>query len=43
MMMPFSMDAGQKGAPARQKITLDKIEVNPSIDDARFKMPEIKK
>ena len=43
MMMPFSMDAGQKGAPARQKITLDKIEVNPSIDEARFKMPEIKK
>lgn len=43
MMMPFSMDAGQKGAPSRQKITLDKIEVNPSIDDARFKMPEIKK
>jgi outer membrane lipoprotein-sorting protein len=43
MMMPFSMDAGQKGAPARQKITFDKFEVNPSIDDARFKMPEIKK
>jgi len=43
MMMPFSLDAGQKGAPARQKITLDKIEVNPSIDEARFKMPEIKK
>jgi len=43
MMMPFSMDAGQKGAPARQKITLEKIEVNPAIDGARFKMPEIKK
>lgn len=43
MMMPFSMDAGQKGAPARQKITLEKIEVNPALDDARFKMPDIKK
>jgi hypothetical protein len=42
MMMPFSIDAGQKGAPARQKITLDKIEVNPVLDAARFKMPEIK-
>jgi outer membrane lipoprotein-sorting protein len=42
MMMPFSIDSGQ-GAPARQKITLEKIEVNPALDDARFKMPEIKK
>jgi len=43
MMMPFSIDAGQKGAPARQKITLDKIEVNPAIDDSRFKMDAVKK
>ncbi len=43
MMMPFSIDSGQKGAPSRQKITLEKIEVNPEIDSARFKMPEVKK
>ncbi len=43
MMMPFSIDAGQKGAPQRQKITIEKYEVNPAIDDARFKMPEVKK
>ena len=43
VMMPFSRDMGQKGAPARQKVTLEKIEVNPVIDDARFKMPEIRK
>jgi outer membrane lipoprotein-sorting protein len=43
MMMPFSIDSGQKGAPARQKITLEKIEVNPVLDDARFKMPDIRK
>lgn len=43
MMMAFSMDAGQKGAPARQRITLEKIEVNPALDDARFKLPGIKK
>lgn len=42
MMMPFSIDAGQTGAPARQKITLEKIEVNPVIDDSRFRMPGIK-
>jgi outer membrane lipoprotein-sorting protein len=43
MMMPFAVDAGQKGAPVRQKITLEKIEVNVALDDARFKMPEVKK
>jgi outer membrane lipoprotein-sorting protein len=43
MMMAFSIDAGQKGAPQRQKITIEKVEVNPAIDDARFKMPEVKK
>ena len=43
MMMPFSVESGQKGNPQRQKITLDKVEVNPVIDDARFKMPDVKK
>jgi outer membrane lipoprotein-sorting protein len=43
MMMPFSVDSGQKGSQQRQKITIERIEVNPAIDDARFKMPEVKK
>ena len=42
MMFPHSMDSGQKGNPQRQKIVVDKIEVNVPIDDARFKMPESK-
>ena len=40
IMRPYSMEAGAKGSPQRQKITLDKIEVNVPVDDARFKMPE---
>jgi outer membrane lipoprotein-sorting protein len=39
VMMPHSMDGGPKGSPNRQKILIDMVEVNPEIDDARFKMP----
>lgn len=42
MMFPHSIDSGQKGNPQRQKLTIDKIELNVPIDDARFKMPEVK-
>jgi outer membrane lipoprotein-sorting protein len=40
VMYPHSVDAGQKGSPQRQKMTIEKIEVNVPIDDARFKMPK---
>jgi len=39
ILMAHSIDAGQPGAPARQKITLDKIELNVPLDDSRFAMP----
>jgi hypothetical protein len=39
LIMAHSIDAGQAGQPARQKMTIDKIDVNIPIDDARFKMP----
>jgi outer membrane lipoprotein-sorting protein len=42
MMFPHSVDSGQKGSPQRQKITLEKIEINVPLDDARFKMPAAK-
>jgi outer membrane lipoprotein-sorting protein len=38
VMFPFSIDAGQKGGGMRQKMTIDKIDVNPALDDARFRM-----
>jgi len=39
MMFPFAMETGQKGSPQKQKLTLEKIEINVPIDDASFKMP----
>jgi outer membrane lipoprotein-sorting protein len=42
LMFPHSIDGGQKGSPQRQKMTIQKIELNVPIDDARFKMPDVK-
>ncbi len=36
---PFAFESGQKGSPFRVKFTVDKIEINVPIDDARFTMP----
>jgi len=43
LVIPFSIEAGMKGNPQKQKITMEKVEINPAIDDSRFKMPEVKK
>jgi hypothetical protein len=42
LMMPHALDSGVKGTPRRQKIVVEKIELNVPIDDARFKMPDVK-
>ena len=43
IQVPFYYETGTKGNPNTQKISFDKIEVNPpGIDDTRFKMPEKK-
>ena len=39
LVVPFSIEAGPKGSPQRQKVTIEKLEVNPQIDDGVFKMP----
>jgi len=39
MMMPFAVESGMKGNPMRQKIVVDKIEVNPTLQDSLFAMP----
>jgi len=41
-LWPHSIRNGAKGRPEKQTITIEKIEVNPAIDDARFKMPAAK-
>lgn len=42
VMMPHSIESGAKGRPEKQKITIEKVEINPAIDDTKFKMPEKK-
>jgi hypothetical protein len=37
--LPYSMEVGPKGSQFKQKIALDKIEANVSVDDHRFSMP----
>jgi outer membrane lipoprotein-sorting protein len=39
ILMPHSIDNGQPGAPMRQKITVEKIELNVPLDASRFAMP----
>jgi outer membrane lipoprotein-sorting protein len=43
LIFPHSIEAGAKGQSQKQKITIEKIEINPVIDESRFKMPEAKK
>lgn len=43
VMIAHSISAGAKGSPNKQSVTVEKIELNPALDDARFKMPEVKK
>ena len=42
MMFAHSVDGGQKGSPQRQKIVVEKIEINVPLDASRFKMPDVK-
>lgn len=43
LMIPHSYEAGAKGSPQKQKITIEKVELNPALEDSLFKMPEVKK
>jgi outer membrane lipoprotein-sorting protein len=39
LLMPHSIENGTKGQPQKQNILVEKVELNPPLDDARFKMP----
>jgi outer membrane lipoprotein-sorting protein len=41
MMMPHSIENRPKGAPAGQKMTIDKVELNVDIADSQFAMPKV--
>jgi outer membrane lipoprotein-sorting protein len=38
-LWPYSIQNSAKGRPEKQNLTIETIEINPAIDDARFKMP----
>ncbi len=39
LLIPHSFESSQKGHAQRQRITIEKVELNVPIDDARFAMP----
>jgi hypothetical protein len=42
MYFSFAFEGGEKGDPNRAKFTLEKVELNVPLDDARFSMPVAK-
>jgi hypothetical protein len=42
VLWPHSIRSGAKGRPETQALTVDKVEVDPVLDDARFRMPSTK-
>lgn len=41
LWIPHSFENGPKGRPEKQKITIEKVELNVPLDDARFAMPAV--
>ena len=39
IVFPFAIESGVKGSEQKQKLTMNKIEINVPVDDAIFKMP----
>jgi hypothetical protein len=39
VLFPYSIDSGAAGRPTRLRVVVDKIELNPALDDARFSIP----
>src|SRR5262245_3942504 len=42
LLFPHAIRSGARGRPERQSLTVEKIELNPVLDDARFRMPAAK-
>jgi hypothetical protein len=41
LMMPFAIEQGAKGQPQRQKIVIEKVEMDPEMSDSLFVMPAV--
>jgi hypothetical protein len=40
VLFPHTIEIGAKGRPCRLRILVQTVEVNPALDDARFRMPD---
>jgi len=40
VLFPRAVEIGVKGRPSRLRILVERVEVNPVLDDARFRMPD---
>jgi hypothetical protein len=38
-VFPHRIEVGPKGKPERQRLVIEKVEINPALDPARFAMP----
>jgi len=43
VLLPYSFETTARGVPQKQSVRFDKIELNVSIEDSRFRMPAAKK
>ena len=43
VLLPYSFETKTRGAPQKQSVKFEKIELNVPIDDSRFRMPVAKK
>lgn len=39
LLLPYAIETSVKGSPDKQKITLEKVELNVPVEDSVFKMP----
>ena len=39
IIMPFAVESGAAGSPQKQRITLEKVELNPDLSESQFHMP----
>ena len=39
LMFPFAIESGVKGSQQKQKLTIEKMELNVPVEDSNFKMP----
>jgi hypothetical protein len=42
LVFPHRIDVGPKGSPEHQSLVIQKVEVNPPLDPARFAMPAVR-